>query len=356
MKKIAEEVLGLLKSLDYEKLWKGFEFVNFALYTKEKVISTCKINDHYKKDGNMWIGRVSGEFMGNTAIIINDIPLAIWNMEYTSPEISAEKLSSFIIHESFHSFQFNKLGKKEGKVGEFAAVNYPITYENISNRHRERETLREEKIKDFLNYREYREELIGDFIEYEKYLENLEGLALYVEYKTLCLLTNRDVKDDFIKAFDNFERVIDIRHSCYESGFLIALYLEQLSINWKEDIYEKDMFLSDYLKELVGKKDERLDYSIDNKVKNLINQRRNMINKYIKEFVEKDDRVREEKGIEIIGFNPLKVYKKDKNIYIPDFILYKKNGEEKFKKGPIFVEVEDNLQFPLFIEYLNSKN
>ena len=84
-------VESYLSKINFDKLWKGFKPLKFALYNNDE----CFFDGKYiEKNEN---------FLGNTSINYNGEMIAIWNvMEDISPII----LCSKIIHEMFHGFQY----------------------------------------------------------------------------------------------------------------------------------------------------------------------------------------------------------------------------------------------------------
>ena len=86
----AEEVAHRISALDFAQLWPGFHPYRFALYDEDTVFFN-----------GTFFSRTA-DFVGNTAIVYQGEPIAIWNLEEV-PDINV--LSAKIVHEMFHAFQ-----------------------------------------------------------------------------------------------------------------------------------------------------------------------------------------------------------------------------------------------------------
>ena len=90
LEKLYHEVKKYVDTLDFSKLWRGFQPLKFALYTDTE----CFFDGAYIEK--------TDEFIGNTAILYKGEWIAIW---FVQEQISPIVFASKIVHEMFHGFQ-----------------------------------------------------------------------------------------------------------------------------------------------------------------------------------------------------------------------------------------------------------
>lgn len=92
MKELYSKIYHNLQKIDFESIWHGFSPCGFALYDEHKVYFFDQTQP------------VDNRFLGNTSILYNGKPLAIWKV--TNPNLQDPiLLTAKIVHEIFHSFQ-----------------------------------------------------------------------------------------------------------------------------------------------------------------------------------------------------------------------------------------------------------
>ena len=102
----------LIKKVDFNKLWPGFEPLKFALYNENE----CFFDGEFVNK--------TDEFLANTAIKYNGEMIAIWKL---TEEINPVILCSKIIHEMYHGYQ-NINGESRFPDEFEAIVNYKCIF------------------------------------------------------------------------------------------------------------------------------------------------------------------------------------------------------------------------------------
>lgn len=97
MENLYGAVASRLDGLDFSALWPGFTRGPFALYRGQTV---------WTEDGA--IPR-DHRFLGNTSILLDGAPTAIWNIEGGE---DPDELAASVVHEMFHSFQMARGEKR----------------------------------------------------------------------------------------------------------------------------------------------------------------------------------------------------------------------------------------------------
>jgi hypothetical protein len=356
---IMKELNDLMELVDFSKLWNGFEKTKYAIYNDKNFY----INDNegleleLVKDDFCFTGKTDERFIGNTAILIDNNYIAIWNQDSIHKDLNSVRLASLIIHEMFHCFQ---LAKGERRfANELLGVSYPMTIENISLRTLERqylldanlETDKEKKMKLvtlFYITRKKRELLIGNIIEYEKAIETIEGAAVYVEYKALdqLMASNSISLIGYTRGFTDInEKNLNIRHSTYNQGLLLGLIADECIPNWKERFTDSTLFLSDFiLSELqineieLGDKHEN-QKEIEDCITNWIDQRDLVFD----EFERKSKLNSLEDGFQITGFDPMNIVKRNQEIIHKNFLRVKIENCEQVIKGPVKTTIGEHI-------------
>lgn len=360
MIKRMKELEKALNQINYDDLWKGFSKTKYAIYDDKKFF----INDAEGIDMELierdssFEGKVNERFIGNTAILLNDNYVAIWNMSTVTENIKNEKLASLLVHEMFHCFQFAN-GEKRFP-NELLGLDYPITIENINLRTLERQYLlnasletnkekKKELITLYFSIRNKRGSLIGSILDYEKAIESVEGIAVYIEFKTLTQLNNEDkisnLREYTLGFTDVNDKNLKIRHSSYIQGLLLSLIADDYIPDWKDKFMNTRSFLSDFVqKELdIEVKDVDIDYEnmilIEACVNNWINQRNlafDNFNKKTKSNTLKD-------GFELTSFDPINIIKKGNEIIHNSYLGIKIGDIDQIIEGPVKTTIGNHI-------------
>jgi hypothetical protein len=226
-------VESYLSKINFDKLWKGFKLLKFALYNNDE----CFFDGKYiEKNEN---------FLGNTSINYNGEMIAIWNvMEDISPII----LCSKIIHEMFHGFQY--MNNEKRFPDEMQAIyNYKYLDENLSIKLIENNLIVELiesfdvlKFQDLLALRKYRATKYAFEYSYETKIEQIEGVANFIELEVLKQISvNEYLKkiNDMKTAILKKDKLFPIRIISYDIGALILTVLKDNNISFNEEFNNK---------------------------------------------------------------------------------------------------------------------
>lgn len=201
---------------------------------------------------------------------------------------SAENYVVTICHESFHSFQGHLFSEKLRASEKIMSELYDYPWDNVINQQGWElevdylmEALQTDSDEELLKYvsmfssarqnRRLNASLTPQQIDFEKRREWSEGLAKYVELQ-LGLMAGQSpkynpidqIKD--ISGFENYDhftpyfdqQLSEINRAVqrpednrfYYTGLLQALVLDKLGPEWKEKVFEKDIYIDDILFEI----------------------------------------------------------------------------------------------------------
>lgn len=255
------EFNSLLENNTAEKYWKNLHCFPLALYDFERVYLSGyskKLTGYAEKDG-LLIGKWNSDFIGNTIIDLNGIPVVIWNLEHNEKYVALSRMMSYIFREGFHLYQ-KQIGEKR-YADEFLAIYYPFKLKNIAARISERRNImkafyakenKKELLKTFVSVREYRRRLIKTFFEYEMAQESIEGTATYIEYKSYsdlaCLPIEFLVGSLGKDLLDCSEDLRVFKKSCYFTGAIMCLILDQMIPDWQQNYETSEDHLYDFFK------------------------------------------------------------------------------------------------------------
>lgn len=358
--KVMKELDEIFEKIDFNGLWNGFEMSKYAIYDEEHFY----INDNTGLDLNLvkkdscLVGKRDERFIGNTAISINDDYVAIVGINGMGDNAKITKWASLFTHEMFHCFQYSK-GKKKFP-NELLSINYPITNENIYYRTQERKYLLDaciEKNKNkklellalYFNIRNKREKLLDNIIDYEKALESTEGTAVYVEYKSLTqMIPNNEalILDEYIKGFTDInEWNLQIRHSTYNQGLLLGLIADKLIPNWKIEFDDSELYLSDFIKKELKIDDLDMDceYRHIPEIEQCVTKRNKQIDGVFDDFYMKSKGNVIEEDVQVTGFDPMNIVKRDHEIIHKNFLRIKVGEDVQLIKGPVKTIIGEHL-------------
>ena len=117
LRAIHHEVNARIHRVDFSLLWEGFKPLKFALYNEN---ACCFDGEYIDK---------TDQFLANTAIHYNGEYIAIWRLGEDVPDYDV--LTSKIIHEMFHGFQYEN--KESRFPNELEALQkYSYSVENLT--------------------------------------------------------------------------------------------------------------------------------------------------------------------------------------------------------------------------------
>lgn len=262
MKGLLERINRDISAEKLNEIWPDFKQVASALYNKQHVyvfhhpmFSTAEKNEFIKLDWNE-------QFVGDTFILYEDYPTAIVNLERYS---DYESIYSLLVHELFHGYQFLL---REGRFpNEFMGFQYPMVEENIELRTRERRCLynaihsdndldKRQNIHQFIHFREKRNGMMNcEFMQYEYMVESVEGPAWYVEMNAYSKVGTSSYQNTLQKysglILDTYDAASNIRRSCYSSGMILCLLLDEIAPDWKTRFLKTKQSLYDFFKQSI---------------------------------------------------------------------------------------------------------
>lgn len=340
MRKLYTQLSNLLSSVNFNELWEGFHFYDFALYNDKGI---------YLKDS---VIPYDNHFMGNTAINYEGQYIAIWKVENPDNE-DVEVLAADLVHEMFHAYQYEM--KESRFPQDLRMLDYPLNIENFKLKYFENKLLREaylekdvEKKKRFLGQfvtiRARRKEIIGDIIECEYLSETSEGIAEYVGTMALKQISI-DKYNARMEKYINYlstpnELLFDTRRISYFSGAVFLVASLEAGIPFFHEISSCNISVFEIISSYLKTDDtvEIEDYKV---IEEMAIQYAKKIKTRFDDFF-KENREYVHGEFQIIGYDPMNMIKLDNKILCSHFILLKdiKTNNPVFLNGPIVVEIE----------------
>ena len=352
MRRLYELVNDTLSNINFNELWTGFTKMEFALYDKNNVYFAEKTIPY------------DNRFLGNTSIKYEDKNLSIWNID-NEEGTDYKELSSNIVHEMFHSYQFSQ--NETRFPNDIEGLSYPNTLENYQLKFNENLSLVaglnskdiNEKIKllkQIIASRKFRVEKFGQIINYEFMIETTEGSAEYCGTKALKLISSDLYKkhiEDYKKIIVEDEKILfNIRKCCYFTGTLFLLLLDEIGIEFSKKISNQELTIFQQVSNLIST--DNVDLITTNTL-SLISSNSLMIEKnftkdksrkenLLKDFFSKNP-ITHEGEFQICGYDPMNMFKLHDKILCSNFIMLQ-NTETKehiFVKGPVVLIAEKDL-------------
>ena len=346
MRNLYNLVNSTLEQIDFNEIWNGFERGDFALYNKTKV--------YLKEDVIPYDNR----FLGNTTIKYKEKNLAIWYVENENDEDYRE-LSANIVHEMFHSYQFLK--GETRFPNDIEGLAYPNILENYNLKYNENSLLingldaknKSEKVRIFKKLvasRKLRLKKFGDLIKYEFEIETAEGSAEYCGVKSLRIISD----DLYEKRIESYKKLIieekkilfDIRKSCYFTGTLFLLFLDEIGVDFSRKIENEQLTIFEQVSSSIDTSDVNVkcfdNPEIEKQFKEEKLRKENTINKFLK------DKLSLVKGkFNICGYDPMNMFKIDNRIFCSHFIILRniETKEKIFINGPVLMEIDEDADY-----------
>ena len=251
MKELYSKIYHNLQKIDFESIWHGFSPRELALYDEHKVYFFDQTQP------------VDNRFLGNTSILYDGKPLAIWKV--TNPNLQDPiLLTTKIVHEMFHSFQ--KEQHEERFPDDLMMLSYPddavihtIRQEEnklLASIFSEGDTSKKEAIlQNFIQLRKYRAEKETNIIKQEFLTETIEGMAEYAG----CMALKQLSPDHYHQVIQNNINILaepapfffDIRKMSYYTGSMLCLALSDTDTSFYHEIGKESLSLF----ELISKGD-----------------------------------------------------------------------------------------------------
>lgn len=325
LEKLYYEVENYIKTVDFSSIWRGFEPLNFALYTDHE----CFFNGKYIEK--------TDDFLANTSILYNGEWIAIWHVQ---EEIDPIVLSSKIIHEMFHGFQ--QQHNEPRFVDELEALyKYKYIEENLSLKLKENQLLYSLLTKfdknifeEFLQIRKQRSESFRYEYHYESCIEQIEGAANYVELNCLKQLSENLFREKLsamsMRIIDQ-NNLIPIRIICYDIGALLLFVMSENDITFEYGF--SNISFSEYiLNGVAGKK-----CIPELKTKELIDSFNERSDEIITNAIKKNDIVYE-KSCELLGVNVYNAIYYNNHIISRYFVMFGAEDSSNIEYGDFVIE------------------
>jgi hypothetical protein len=336
IKDYAIAVKRRLDSIDFSVLWSGFKAHRFALYDHENV---------YLEDGVIPYDR---RFLGNTSIAYEGEYIAIWDMSHEKEDVDADVLTSNLVHEMFHAFQYENHDKRF--PNDLHLLNYPDDLLNYWMKYQENVELskalhsRDSFLK-FVGIRKQRMSRIGEIINQEFLAETAEGLAEYNGTMALKQLAEDKYKTRIGEYSAKLSSLttdqFDIRRISYYVGVLFFL-------SCFENGYQLNPGASNdetYFSQLTDT------YSFDGIPGNIPNMS-DAVGEMFRQYVaDKGNRLRQFTDVPraetafaglICGYDPMNMVKREDMILCTHFVMLQSasNDEPIFLNGPVLLKME----------------
>ena len=215
LKTLYTRVRETILTLDFSRIWPGFEPLKFALYNDEK----CFFDGQYIEK--------TDEFCANTSILYHGEQIAIWMVQQ---DLDISVLTSKIVHEMFHGYQ-SIMGWDCWPDELEALYRYEYDAENLAIKLRENELLldllngnNDTALRELLALRKLRSMRFPYNFSYESKVEEIEGTANYVEWQVLKQLDENKANELVINMrtlMTKPEYLFPIRISSYYTGALM---------------------------------------------------------------------------------------------------------------------------------------
>lgn len=344
MRNLYTQVDSIINTINFNSLWTGFNKSDFALYDKEYV---------YLKDKTI---PYDDKFIGNTRITYEEKELAIWYIDDIN-NIEVMELASNIVHEMFHSYQI--LNKETRFPNDIKALAYPNDLHNYSLKYQEGLLLIEalnsidtyiqlDILNQIIASRLYRLRTFGKLIRYELLIETIEGSAEYCSTKALKYLS----EDLYLKRIKNYKSNIkdtkllfDIRRSCYFTGTLFLLLLDELDIDFSKDLKSQNLTL---FEEVAKNLDVSfLDFKKFNvsEIQVFYNEEQCRIKDAFNDFFN-NEIITTNGNFYICGYDPMNMTRLESKVLCSHFIIlfdiYK--NDKVFIKGPVVIEFDSDFE------------
>lgn len=325
LERLYYEVKNYIDTVDFSKLWRGFEPLKFALYTDKE----CFFDGAYVEK--------TDEFLANTSILYNGEWIAIW---YVQEEMNPIVLTSKIIHEMFHGFQ--RMHNESRFFDDLDAL-YHYKYEegNLNLKLKENHLLYhlstqfdKEMFEQFLQIRKYRYDTFGYAYHYESCIEQIEGTANYVELHCLKQLS-AELFEKKLSAMK--ERIIapnnllPVRIICYDIGALL-LYVMTENLIAFEDGFSSVTFAEAMISDVAGK-----EYSSEYSVKDLLDSYNARAGKIIRKAIEKNELVTDT-PCELFGVNVYDAIFYQNHIISRYFVMFGSEDNKQIEYGDFVIE------------------
>lgn len=332
MRELYNKILNNINKIDFENIWSGFKKYDFALYSSNEV---C-----FENNSIAWDNR----FIGNTAIKYEDKYIAIWNVEQDilNENLDIDILSSNIVHEMFHAYQYECEEKRFPK--DLITLDYPYNLQNFSLKFEENKILskafcennlfeKRHLFEKFYSIRVNRQEIIGDMCKCEYLSETAEGMAEYAGSMALKQLSQAKYTkkmNEYLNYLSSFSSLqLDSRRISYYSGTILLIVAHDLGLNFEHSLSGQNKTIFEIVTDgFEPVKIDDLNLEID-LIEEAINENIKYKRDSIDKFMQSSDRTATQGDFYISGYDPMNMIKIDNKILCKTFIrLTKQDSKE----------------------------
>ena len=346
MEKLVHEINERLDTLDFEKLWSGFQKCDFAIYDDENVYFSDKVIP------------VDNRFAGDTSIEYEGQYIAIWKVGESDRE-NIDVLTASIVHEMFHVHQ--NMHNEKRFFDDMEGLKYPYNIENYRLRYYEQillvSALKEKELDKkaqlfgkFIKTRLNRGKIILGNINYEKAIETVEGCAEFISLKALKSLCYKEYEKR-IQAICSMLCKVDnntlyTRKMAYFSGVMMCLITEELGKNIIDNVGESKLYIFDIIQNMGFEDESAIEV---NTVANY-EKFKQLLDKYLENIKQSIDsiltneNVKEEEGKFLVcGYDPMNMARYKNMVLHKNFVFLYDGSEKRFLNGPVvtFSECEN---------------
>lgn len=340
MKELYSKIYHNLQKIDFESIWHGFFPCEFALYDEH----TVYLSDRTQP--------VDNRFLGNTSILYDGKPLAIWKV--TNPKLQDSiLLTAKIVHEMFHSFQ--KEQREERFPDDLMMLSYPndavihtIRQEEnklLASIFLESDTRKKEAIlQSFIQLRKYRTEEAPNIIKQEFLAETIEGMAEYAG----CMALKQLSPDCYRQVIRNNIGILaepapfffDIRKMSYYTGSMLCLALSETDTSFYHEIGKQRLSLFELISKEVPPKYTSIQPSPI--LIRMLEESHRQREESLSSFLHTNPNYTSVQA-SICGYDPMNMWKLGDYLFCSHFVLLEcDSGTEKFLKGPVGLLVSDS--------------
>jgi len=330
LKEKYENIITKMEKINYKNIWPNFHQYNIALYDDNYVCYQGRLFPKTK------------DFIANTSIKYNDEMIGIW---YLQEDLDDDILTSKLIHETFHAFQFeNKETRYPNEIE--ALLNYKYDLKNLSLKFFENklivsliESFNKDLFNELINIRKTRLKLFPYEVQYEMAIEQIEGTANYVELESLKQLNY----SKFIKKLNNMKNQIlnpnnlfPVRIISYDIG---ALFIKILIDNGLKIDYDfnNNFYLNYYLNSCdLVQIDIEESPEVQKSMEEFFIETKTIIEKSVKQ-----ENLIIKGNYKLLGVNIYNARCLYNYIISEYFLMYKDNNDEKILNGDFVIKLDN---------------
>lgn len=335
LKDVYIEIKERMRNIDFNSLWPGFYQFDFALYNDKEVYY---IDKYIPK---------TDEFIANTSIKYQDKYIAIW---YLIEDTDIDVLTSKIVHEMFHGFQY--INNEIRFPNEFEAIikyEYSPSYlqikyeENLLLSRLIAQGYNDDGFKRFLKYRKYRQIKYNYQYAYENGIETIEGSAQYVEMqvlKTLSMSKYLSYKEYLIERIKRINNLIPIRIISYDIGTLLLFLLIDNKLDADLQIGKTEKFFIDQYINNTGYQDLKIKITKD--IQSYYDEDLEKLKQKINKIITTPKKVMN--GFKTLsGFNVYSARFYENYLYTEYLLMYQENNNDVVLYGNYLVKLKDGM-------------